>query len=121
MWFFADLFRSAAEAGPRDILKLYNRKGQLLNINQDLPSNTVEERYALQVVAAHGCAMLREDTGEHLQALEARISEIERLLKADIPLPPSVCQLERQVDEFRHKLETTESLSWLGKSRRILT
>lgn len=109
-----DLFRSAAEAGPRDILKLYNRKGQLLNINQDLPSNTVEERYALQVVAAHGCAMLREDTGEHLQALEARISEIERLLKADIPLPPSVCQLERQVDEFRHKLETTESLSWLG-------
>ncbi|XP_017779576.1 PREDICTED: uncharacterized protein LOC108564888 [Nicrophorus vespilloides] len=109
-----DLFRSAAEAGPRDILKLYNRGGQLLNISQDLPVNCPEEPYSLQVVAASGCAMMEETTGAHLQELEARISEIERQLKADIPLPPTVNQLERQVDDFRLKLETTESLSWLG-------
>ncbi|KAJ8918363.1 hypothetical protein NQ315_008057 [Exocentrus adspersus] len=35
-----NLFRSAAEAGPRDILKLYNTEGQLLNISAELPPNT---------------------------------------------------------------------------------
>lgn len=50
-----------------------------------------------------------------MRSLEVRISEIERQLKADLPLPPAVQQLQKQVDAFREKLETTESLSWLGE------
>ncbi|RZC42888.1 hypothetical protein BDFB_010535 [Asbolus verrucosus] len=107
------LFRSASEAGPRDILKLYNTSGQLLNISGDLPSNTPDSRYSLQVVAANGFAMLQESAGNCLKSLEARVSAIERQLRSELPLPPAVEELQRQVEEFREKLETTESLSWL--------
>lgn len=48
-----DCFRCAAEAGPYDILKLYNFKGNLVNISPSLPENTSNERYKLEVVAAH--------------------------------------------------------------------
>lgn len=44
----AELFRSAAEAGPLDIVKL--RKGdKLLNISTHLPANTPDTPYVLQV------------------------------------------------------------------------
>ncbi|KAK5646919.1 hypothetical protein RI129_005383 [Pyrocoelia pectoralis] len=109
-----ELFRTAAEAGPRDILKLYNTAGQLLNISPELLPNSPENPYSLQVVAANGFAMLHKSTGDEMKALETRISELERQLKSDLPLPPAVQQLQMQVDAFRQKLETTESLSWLG-------
>ncbi|XP_056644634.1 high affinity cGMP-specific 3',5'-cyclic phosphodiesterase 9A [Diorhabda sublineata] len=109
-----DLFRSAAEAGPRDILKLYNIDGQLLNISAELPSNSPETRYSLQVVAANGLAMLQESTGADLKALEERVSAIERQLRWELPLPPTVEELQKEVEAFKEKLETTESLSWLG-------
>lgn len=48
---FAETFRSAAEAGPHDILKLYNVKGNLVNISPRLPENTPQTRYKLEVVA----------------------------------------------------------------------
>lgn len=45
---FPELFRSAAEAGPLDIVKL--RKGdKLLNISTHLPPNTPDTPYVLQV------------------------------------------------------------------------
>lgn len=45
---FTELFRSAAEAGPLDIVKL--RKGdKLLNISTHLPPNTPDTPYVLQV------------------------------------------------------------------------
>lgn len=113
-YFVPDLFRSASEAGPRDILKLYNTSGQLLNISGNLPPNSPESRYSLHVVAANGFAMLQESAGNTLKALEARVSAIERQLKSELPLPPAVDELQKQVEEFREKLETTESLSWLG-------
>ncbi|XP_049822251.1 high affinity cGMP-specific 3',5'-cyclic phosphodiesterase 9A isoform X2 [Aethina tumida] len=109
-----DLFRSAAEAGPRDILKLYNTAGQLLNISSDLAANTKDLPYSLQVVAANGMAMLQETTGADLKALESRVSAIERQLKYELPLPHAVQELQKEVDAFREKLETSESLSWLG-------
>lgn len=43
------IFRAAAEAGPSDILKLYNAAGQLLNISADLLPNSLDEPYSLQV------------------------------------------------------------------------
>lgn len=52
---FTDLFRCAAEAGPYDILKLYNTRGNLVNISPALQENTPETRYKLEVVAAN-CA-----------------------------------------------------------------
>lgn len=43
-----EIFRSAAEAGPLDIVKL--RKGdKLLNISTNLPLNTPDTPYVLQV------------------------------------------------------------------------
>jgi hypothetical protein len=50
---FAELFRAAAEAGPRDVLKLYTADGRLVNISPAIPSNTPDTCYNLQVVAAH--------------------------------------------------------------------
>lgn len=47
---FSELFRSAAEAGPLDIVKL--RKGdKILNISLHLPSNTPDDPYVLQVIS----------------------------------------------------------------------
>ncbi|XP_077436589.1 high affinity cGMP-specific 3',5'-cyclic phosphodiesterase 9A isoform X3 [Vanacampus margaritifer] len=49
-----DLFRSAAEAGPHDILKLYNPKGNIINISPNLEPNKPNTCYKLEVVAS-GC------------------------------------------------------------------
>lgn len=46
-----DLFRSAAEAGPNDILKLYNPKGSIINISPGLEPNSPHSCYKLEVVA----------------------------------------------------------------------
>ncbi|CAG0895901.1 unnamed protein product [Darwinula stevensoni] len=48
-----DLFRSAAEAGRYDILKLYSAKGNLVNVSPRLEPNTPDQRYKLDVVAAY--------------------------------------------------------------------
>lgn len=47
-----DLFRAAAEAGPYDILKLYNTKGNIINISPQLAPNSPHSCYKLEVVAA---------------------------------------------------------------------
>lgn len=49
---FPDLFRAAAEAGPHDILKLYNPKGNIINISPGLEPNGPHTCYRLEVVAA---------------------------------------------------------------------
>ncbi|XP_035265881.1 high affinity cGMP-specific 3',5'-cyclic phosphodiesterase 9A isoform X1 [Anguilla rostrata] len=46
-----DLFRAAAEAGPHDILKLYNTKGSIINISPQLEPNSPHACYKLEVVA----------------------------------------------------------------------
>ena len=50
--YIVDLFRAAAEAGPSDILKLYNEKGSIVNISPKLMGNTPDSRYRLEVVAS---------------------------------------------------------------------
>ena len=47
------LFCSAAEAGPRDILKMYTPQGALINITNKLASNAPDAPYRLELVAAH--------------------------------------------------------------------
>lgn len=49
---FADLFRCAAEARPRDILKLYNPNGSIINISPRLEPNSPSSCYKLEVVAS---------------------------------------------------------------------
>jgi len=49
----AELFRAAAEAGPRDVLKLYTPDGRLINICPTIAPNTPDSCYSLHVVAAH--------------------------------------------------------------------
>lgn len=46
--FVAELFRNAAEAGPLDIVKLC-KGDKLLNISTNLPANTPDSPYVLQV------------------------------------------------------------------------
>ncbi|KAK0073223.1 hypothetical protein PV325_010069, partial [Microctonus aethiopoides] len=112
------LFRSAAEAGPLDIVKL--RKGdKLLNISPQLSSNTPETPYVLQVVGAHptSLGMIEADL---LRALEKRVAVLEREFREQQAAAVSSAQthalgdLKRQMDAFKIKLETTEHLSWLG-------
>ena len=110
-----ELFRAAAEAGPRDILKLYTPTGRLVNISASLAPNTPDTCYNLQVVAAHCNGMLLDEVGIDLLALEQRVARLEKQIRTDFDeLPPGVQELKLQVDKFRNKLETTEHLSWLG-------
>lgn len=66
-------------------------------------------------MAANGLAMLQESTCAELKSLEARVSAVERQMRAELPLPAAVEDLRREVEAFRERLETDESLSWLGK------
>lgn len=91
-----------------------------MNISSSLPANSACSAYTLQVVAAHThdtiVAASGAETGPELRALEERVAALERQLRIDHEdLPPTVQELRAQVDAFRHKLETTEALSWLGK------
>ncbi|KAG7212148.1 hypothetical protein KM043_012490 [Ampulex compressa] len=111
-----EVFRSAAEAGPLDIVKL--RKGdKLLNISTQLPANTPEAPYVLQVVGAHP-ASSRVIEAEVLWALERRVAALERQFREHqeaLCASPSLAlrELKRQVDSFKNKLENNEQLSWL--------
>ncbi|KAL6259557.1 hypothetical protein P5V15_009475 [Pogonomyrmex californicus] len=112
-----ELFRSAAEAGPLDIVKL--RKGdKLLNISTHLPANTPETPYVLQIVGAHP-ASSRVIEAEVLWALERRVATLERQLREHqeaLYATPSFAlrELKRQVDSFKNKLENNDQLSWLS-------
>ncbi|GLH05808.1 Phosphodiesterase [Gryllus bimaculatus] len=110
-----DLFRSAAEAGPLDILKLYGPGGRLLNISSRLAPNSADRPYRLEVVAAHCQGMLLDEVGVDLRALEERVARLEAQLRGDPgELPAAVRLLQQQVERFRTKLETAEHLSWMG-------
>ncbi|XP_049769381.1 high affinity cGMP-specific 3',5'-cyclic phosphodiesterase 9A [Schistocerca cancellata] len=110
-----ELFRSAAEAGPLDIVKLYGCDGRLLNISPALKDNAPDRPYRLEVVAAHCNGMLLDEVGIDIRGLEERVARLERQIRMDFEeLPPSVRDLKEQVDAFRIKLETTEHLSWMG-------
>ncbi|KAI9534971.1 hypothetical protein NQZ68_007056 [Dissostichus eleginoides] len=115
-----DLFRSAAEAGPHDILKLYNPKGNITNISPGLEPNSSSCCYKLEVVAAD-CnseplgAELAGALGFDLSSMEKRLQGLEkRILTEAGDAPAVVYEMKKQVDSFREKLESVEHLSWLG-------
>ncbi|XP_056282649.1 high affinity cGMP-specific 3',5'-cyclic phosphodiesterase 9A [Pseudoliparis swirei] len=123
-----DLFRSAAEAGPHDILKLYNPKGNIINISLSLEPNSPDCCYKLEVVAAD-CnseplgAELAGALGYDLSSLEKssllvcglRLQGLEKnILMEAGETPAAVYEMKKQVESFQEKLESVEHLSWLG-------
>nr|XP_020462275.1 high affinity cGMP-specific 3',5'-cyclic phosphodiesterase 9A-like isoform X1 [Monopterus albus] len=114
--FFPDLFRSAAEAGPHDILKLYNPKGNIINISPNLEPNSPQSRYKLEVVAADcNSAELAGALGFDLSSMEKRLQDLEKKILIEAGETPAVVyEMKKQVDSFREKLESVEHLSWLG-------
>ncbi|XP_041378478.1 high affinity cGMP-specific 3',5'-cyclic phosphodiesterase 9A-like [Gigantopelta aegis] len=113
-----ETFRAAAEAGPHDILKLYNKKGNLINISPRLSENAPDSRYKLEVVAA-------QCTGEHstmasrlgfdLSVFDERLCALEKKVFVDNgDMPETVVEMKAKVEELKQKLEGVEHLSWLG-------
>ncbi|KXJ21275.1 High affinity cGMP-specific 3',5'-cyclic phosphodiesterase 9A [Exaiptasia diaphana] len=110
-----DLFRCAAEAGPNDILKLYNIKGNIVNISGKLQENSPETRYRLEAVATNCPACGVCDNEHTLLALEERLEKLEEKILIENGETPSVVKdIKSKVDSFRDKLESLEHLSWLG-------
>eukprot|EP00795_Rhopilema_esculentum_P006949 gene6949-12569_t len=115
-----ECFRSAAEAGPYDILKLYNHKGNLVNISTSLEANTPETRYKLEVVAAH-CGHCGKDLhGVDVEEIEKRLQQLEKKVYVNHgEMPSEFMQLKEKVTAFKDKLEGVEHLSWLGLFKEI--
>ncbi|KAG7463879.1 hypothetical protein MATL_G00181380 [Megalops atlanticus] len=115
-----NLFRAAAEAGPHDILKLYNTKGNIINISPQLEPNSPHACYKLEVVAAD-CnreplgAELAVALGFDLSSMEKRLQSLEKKILIEAGETPSIVyEMKNQVELFREKLESVEHLSWLG-------
>ncbi|KAM4731337.1 LOW QUALITY PROTEIN: high affinity cGMP-specific 3',5'-cyclic phosphodiesterase 9A [Anableps anableps] len=109
-----------AEAGPHDILKLYNPKGNIINISPSLEPNSPTSCYKLEVVAAD-CnneplgAELVGALGFDLSSMEKRLQALEKKVLFEAgEMPPVVFEMKKQVESFREKLESVEHLSWLG-------
>ncbi|KAM8855924.1 high affinity cGMP-specific 3',5'-cyclic phosphodiesterase 9A isoform 2-T2 [Spinachia spinachia] len=115
-----DLFRSAAEAGPHDILKLYNPKGNIINISPSLEPNGPNAFYKLEVVAADRNSEtlgtgLAGALGFDLSSMEKRLQGLEKKILIEACETPAVVhEMKKQVDSFQDKLESVEHLSWLG-------
>ncbi|KAJ8012580.1 hypothetical protein DPEC_G00044340 [Dallia pectoralis] len=111
-----DLFRSAAEAGPHDILKMYNPKGSIIIISPGLEPNSPNSCYKLEVVAADcNSVELAVALGFDLTSMEKRLQDLEKkILVEAVETPAIVYEMKRQVESFREKLESVEHLSWLG-------
>ncbi|XP_033097752.1 high affinity cGMP-specific 3',5'-cyclic phosphodiesterase 9A-like [Anneissia japonica] len=110
-----DCFHSASEAGPNDILKLYNQKGNIVNISPSLEENGPDSRYRLEVVAMNCDASIASRLGFDMTGLESRLQELEKKVKVENGDTPSVVyDLRNKVESFREKLEGVEHLSWMG-------
>ncbi|XP_061092655.1 high affinity cGMP-specific 3',5'-cyclic phosphodiesterase 9A isoform X3 [Conger conger] len=100
-----DLFRVAAEAGPHDILKLYNTNGSIINISPHLEPNNPHACYKLEVVAAD-CN--RKPLGEELTvALGFDLSSMEK----------STLEV---TDEVRQYLKTPTFDNWQWEDTEIM-
>ncbi|XP_059172055.1 high affinity cGMP-specific 3',5'-cyclic phosphodiesterase 9A-like [Physella acuta] len=125
-----ETFRAAAEAGPSDILKLYNTRKNLVNISPKLPENTPSTRYKLEVVAADYSrfapyffadknGLLPSPSGScDVSAIDQRLSALEKKVYIDNgEMPETFHDLKAKVDNFKEKLESVAHLSWLGLSK----
>ncbi|XP_033991283.1 high affinity cGMP-specific 3',5'-cyclic phosphodiesterase 9A-like isoform X2 [Trematomus bernacchii] len=104
------LFRAAAEASPRHVLKMFASDGRRMNISPKMQANDPESVYRLELVAADqsrvGMSQELDSMEDRLQHLESRVME-----EAGGEL---LCDLKKQVESFKEKLESVEHLSWMG-------
>ncbi|XP_033322464.2 phosphodiesterase 9 [Megalopta genalis] len=117
-----EIFRNAAEAGPLDIVKL-SKGEKLLNVSTNLPGNTPDTPYVLEIVGAHP-ASSGVIEAEVLWALERRVAALERQLREQqeaLYASPSFAlrELKRQVDSFKNKLEHNDQLNWLSYYKQL--
>ncbi|XP_012943042.1 uncharacterized protein LOC106013013 [Aplysia californica] len=115
-----ETFRAAAEAGPSDILKLYNVKRNLVNISPRLAQNSHNSRYRLEVVAAdcYKNGLLSGSSSCDVNAIDQRLSALEKKVYiGNGEMPDSFHDLKAKVDNFKEKLENVAHLSWLGLSK----
>ncbi|CAF0739498.1 unnamed protein product [Brachionus calyciflorus] len=102
-----ETFRSAAEANPNDILKLYNFKGNLVSINNSLPVNISNEPYKLQVIVKNIV-----DYNNELRDLIDRIEHLE--IQLNSLSSQRVEDLHLKVKHLCEKLENLDHLSFIG-------
>ncbi|KAI3355925.1 hypothetical protein L3Q82_004473 [Scortum barcoo] len=116
-----DLFRSAAEAGPHDILKLYNPKGNIINISPSLEPNSPNSCYKLEVVAAD-CnseplgVELAGALGFDLLSMEKRLQGLEKKILIEAGETPAVVYEMKKQPQLTGFIpfQSVEHLSWLG-------
>jgi hypothetical protein len=106
-----DTIRSAAEASSNDIIKLYNVKGHLLSISNNLEANTLDNPYRLDVVFKSIA-----DSSNNVKILIDRVEKLELSLKT-MTFTSNLDKLDDltlKVKDICFKLENLEHLSWLG-------
>ncbi|XP_029369626.1 high affinity cGMP-specific 3',5'-cyclic phosphodiesterase 9A-like [Echeneis naucrates] len=107
-----ELFQAAAEVGPHHILKMYNRKGSVVNISPQLEPNTKESYYQLEVVASDTQSVMMPP---ELDNMEGRLQHLESKVIEEMGRSPEIIgELKSHVESFKRKLESVEHLSWMG-------
>ncbi|KAK5874798.1 hypothetical protein CesoFtcFv8_027353 [Champsocephalus esox] len=104
------LFWAAAEASPRHVLKIFASDGRRMNISPKMQANDPESVYRLELVAADQSrvGMLQE-----LDSMEDRLQHLESRVMEEVG-GELLCDLKKQVESFKKKLESVEHLSWMG-------
>jgi high affinity cGMP-specific 3',5'-cyclic phosphodiesterase 9 len=110
------VFRAAAEAHEGDILKLYNSRGNLINISPSLPENSPDTRYKLEVVASNNSGLsIGTEVGFDFDDLQSRLQLLEsKFVAQSKDAPDLVKDMKVKVEVLREKLENLDHLSWLG-------
>ncbi|XP_056443492.1 high affinity cGMP-specific 3',5'-cyclic phosphodiesterase 9A [Gadus chalcogrammus] len=105
-----DLLRASVEAGPHDILTMYDAEGNVVNISPSLTANDVNTCYRLEVVASdlqnRALAVPTE-----LRNMDNRLENLETKVLEDTG---KTTDLKSQVESFKRKLENVEHRSWIG-------
>ncbi|CAI9727841.1 affinity cGMP-specific 3 3' [Octopus vulgaris] len=107
-----DTFRSVAETGPNDILKLLNKEGFYIQISPNTPQNTPEDRYKLEVVARVWGDEIPEHTKRQWENIEKRLSTLENLVLYQTTMPKCVEEILTKMNNVKNK--NIGYLSWLG-------
>ncbi|XP_010790583.1 TNF receptor-associated factor family protein DDB_G0290931-like [Notothenia coriiceps] len=114
------LFRAAAEASPRHVLQMLASDGHRMNISPKMQANDPESVYRLELVAAdhdndydNDCFSAGVGMPQELDSMEDRLQHLESRVMEEVG-GELLCDLKKQVESFKKKLESVEHLSWMG-------
>ncbi|GAB1601126.1 high affinity cGMP-specific 3',5'-cyclic phosphodiesterase 9A-like [Argonauta hians] len=109
-----DTFRSVAETGPNDIVKLLNKQGFYIQISANTPVNTPDDRYTVEVVARVWEDEIPHETRCQWEDIEERLSAVENLVLYQTTMPKCVEDIFTKMNNVKNKVENVGYLSWLG-------